>query len=391
MKVQKRGKDGLAGLLVDFNRVAIVHAIEGAMRETILGVDSSISNDIAKEVENICIDKDIVAVEDIQDIVESLLMKSSRQDVAKKYILYRDNKLKHKRTAKEDGLLTNSFLSKYKHIPSPMKQLGDIVYYRTYSRFLPSEKRREYWWETVKRAVEYNCSLVPTPRAEAEELYDSIYNLRQFLSGRTFWVGNTVVSKNYPMANYNCAFEVIDSFEAFEELFYLSMLGCGVGLRVLKEDVDKLPKIRTDVDVIHKDYDPAPRYLREDSTSIQFSNDMVKIIVGDSKEGWMQALRYFFEIPYKSEYRNIKFILVDYDFVRPYGEKLKKFGGTASGHESLKKMFLKIDELLKKAGAAAGHSRVGLRPIDCLDIANIIGENVVSGGVRRTAEIVLIV
>ncbi len=31
-----------------------------------------------------------------------------------------------------------------------------------------------------------------------------------------------------------------------------------------------------------------------------------------------------------------------------------------------------------------------LRPIDCLDIANIIGENVVVGGVRRTAEIVLI-
>ncbi len=33
---------------------------------------------------------------------------------------------------------------------------------------------------------------------------------------------------------------------------------------------------------------------------------------------------------------------------------------------------------------------MALKPIDLLDIANIIGENVVSGGVRRTSEIGLI-
>ena len=38
-----------------------------------------------------------------------------------------------------------------------------------------------------RRAVEYNCSLAPTSREEAEELYDNIYHLRQFLSGRTLW------------------------------------------------------------------------------------------------------------------------------------------------------------------------------------------------------------
>ncbi|HZK09586.1 MAG TPA: ribonucleoside-triphosphate reductase, adenosylcobalamin-dependent, partial [Clostridia bacterium] len=61
-----------------------------------------------------------------------------------------------------------------------------------------------------------------------------------------------------------------------------------------------------------------------------------------------------------------------------------------SGHSSLKNMFLKIDRVVKKAGLISDEQRIKLRPIDCLDIANIIGENVVVGGVRRTAEIVLL-
>ena len=49
-----------------------------------------------------------------------------------------------------------------------MEQLGAFVYTRTYSRYLPKLGRREFWWETVARAVEYNCSLAPTSREEAE-------------------------------------------------------------------------------------------------------------------------------------------------------------------------------------------------------------------------------
>ena len=53
-------------------------------------------------------------------------------------------------------------------------------------------------------------------------------------------------------------------------------------------------------------------------------------------------------------------------------------------------MFHKIDRVIKKLGLLHEAKTVKLRPIDCLDIANIIGENVVVGGVRRTAEIVLV-
>ena len=45
-----------------------------------------------------------------------------------------------------------------------MGELGSFVYSRTYSRYIPQLNRREFWWETVRRAVEYNCSLAPTTR-----------------------------------------------------------------------------------------------------------------------------------------------------------------------------------------------------------------------------------
>jgi ribonucleoside-diphosphate reductase alpha chain/ribonucleoside-triphosphate reductase len=320
-------------------------------------------------------------------------MESPRKDAAKKYIIYRNEKDKTRMTRKKEDhqLLTDEFISKYKHLDSPLQQLGNFVYYRTYSRWLPEEKRREYWWETVRRAVEYNCTIVKTSRAEAEELFDNIFNLRQFLSGRTFWVGGTPVAKHYPMANYNCSFQIINGFEAFKDIFYLLMIGSGVGVRILREDVAGMPKVRTDFEVVHKDYTPLPRAEREDNTSLEFFyNNTVKITIGDSKEGWVQSLDFFLKLIHTNEYRNIKTIIIDYDHVRPKGEKLKTFGGTASGHTSLKNMFHKIDRVVKKLGLLLESKLVKLRPIDCLDIANVIGENVVVGGVRRTAEIVLV-
>ncbi|MBS3994703.1 MAG: ribonucleoside-triphosphate reductase, adenosylcobalamin-dependent [Alkaliphilus sp.] len=388
MKVIKRNEK-----VVNFDSNKINNAVDKAMAETKLGVDSEFSKKITMEVlEKIKNQPSPIHVEEIQDIVEDLLMSSDRKDVAKVYIIYRNeqNRLRKSRK-KEERLLTDEFISTYKHKHSPMNQLGNFVYYRTYSRWLPEEKRREYWWETVRRAVEYNCSLVPTTKREAEKLFDNIFELRQFLSGRTFWVGNTGVAKDYPMANYNCAFIVIDSLESFKDLFYLLMIGSGVGVRVLKEDIIQLPKVRTDYELIHKDYTPVPAYEREDSTSLEFFyNNTVKITIGDSKEGWTQSLDFFLKLLYGNEYRNVKTIIVEYDHVRPKGEKLKTFGGTASGHSSLKNMFHKIDKVVKKRGVIDEAKKVKLHPIDCLDIANIIGENVVVGGVRRTAEMVLI-
>jgi ribonucleoside-diphosphate reductase alpha chain/ribonucleoside-triphosphate reductase len=83
---------------------------------------------------------------------------------------------------------------------------------------------------------------------------------------------------------------------------------------------------------------------------------------------------------------------MNYDYVRPKGERLKTFGGTASGYESLKTMFTKINNIINSGSIGInmdGTTNKKLEPIDVMDIVNIIGENVVVGGVRRTSEVVL--
>lgn len=387
MNVRKR-----SGKVVPFDAEFISRAISlasAATGEADPELVKNITNDVVERLEKK--GKEIIDIEKIQDVVEDSLFENRCYQTAKAYILYRTEKEKERTNGSwKEGLLSREFLSPYKHAPNPMEQLGSFVYTRTYSRFLPRIGRREFWWETVRRAVEYNCSLAPTTRDEAEKLYDNIYHMRQFLSGRTLWVGNTPVAEEYPMANYNCAFEVIDDFHAYHDLFYLLMVGSGVGVRVLKEDAAKLPKIRTDMKILHKAYDARPVGERLEFTDVDFSGNTATLSVGDSKEGWAQALERYFDIMTNSEYVKIKEIVVVYDSIRPRGERLKNFGGTASGYESMMTMLDKIHKVVSGAGARDHAKRTQLQPIDLLDIANIIGENVVSGGVRRTSEIGLI-
>jgi len=375
------------GDIVEYNREKIVNAIKSAELETSEEIENinKVLNEVESVIENKFDEDNLPNVEDIQDIVENILMDVGYHKVAKRYIIYREIKAK-KREEEDEGILSREFLSKYKHKPNPFPtELGEFIYYRTYSRWLPEEQRREYWWETVKRAVEYNASIAPTTEEEAEKLFDNVYNFRQFLAGRTLWTGGTEASKKYPMSNYNCAFTVIDNYKSYEDLFYLLLIGAGVGVRVQEKDVEKLAPIRTDVKVKHEYYKPKPKKERAEFTSYNFDDNdtTMRISVGDSKEAWVQSLKILFEALTRHEYRRINKIYFNYDSVRPKGERLKTFGGHASGHESIKKMFDKIDNLLNKKEK----DKVSLKPIDCLDIANIIGENVVSGGVRRTSEV----
>src|SRR5690554_6360210 len=261
MKVIKRDKRA-----VDYRREKITTAIYRAMVESGQNTGEKEADQVSRIVEEKLIkqyyqDGKIPEVEDIQDLVEEALMNAGYMLTAKLYILYR-NKRHQSRTKRKDEadskkLLNDSFLSEYKHRLNPFPtQLGEFVYYRTYSRWLPEEQRREYWWETVKRAVEYNCSLAPCSRQEAEKLYDNVYSFKNFLAGRTLWTASTASSKKYGMSNYNCSFTIIDNLQAFQDIFYLLMIGSGVGFRVLPEDVEKLPGIRRDVEIIHKYYEP---------------------------------------------------------------------------------------------------------------------------------------
>ncbi len=86
VQVKKRN-----GSFVDFNEEKIVIAISKAMAETEKGVDREIAEKIAEKAFETFKELDVVHIEQIQDFVEVELMKT-RPDVAKKYILYREER-----------------------------------------------------------------------------------------------------------------------------------------------------------------------------------------------------------------------------------------------------------------------------------------------------------
>lgn len=298
-----------------------------------------------------------------------------------------------------------------------MNALGQFVYYRTYSRFLPEQRRRETWKETVRRATEYNVGLgvkhtekIGYPvdyewhRKEAELLFDNMFNLRQFLSGRTLWVGGAEngVADKYPLANFNCSFINVASWSDLGDLFYLLMVGTGVGFKCTREMAAGLAPIRTNTALLHSEYEPVPKSARYEHTQLRdMGNGYAKIYVGDSKEGWVESLRIYLDILTKPEYEYIHTVKISYNSVRPNGERLYTFGGTASGPEPLREMFEGIDNVLKNRIDPSLEPLIvsprheppfdyaHVRPIHILDIGNLIGNNVVVGGVRRTAEIFL--
>jgi adenosylcobalamin-dependent ribonucleoside-triphosphate reductase len=282
--------------------------------------------------------------------------------------------------------LSQSFLNQYPDNPPiwNTNPYGYIIYLRTYSRWLEEKQRRETWKETVSRVVEYSMSLYQgsSPndelQIEAQDLFDLIFNLKGFPAGRTLWIGGTEAGNKHAWANFNCAFRVIDSFEAYCEMFLGLMLGVGMGYRVLKEDIQLLPPIYHPV-VAHKPYHGKVKTERIETTQVYREDDSIYIIVGDSKEAWVESLRQYFKAIQDS---TITSIIFNYDSVRPAGEPLKTFGGRASGHLALRNMFKKIHKVVLTV-----HEK--LTPLQASDISNIIAEAVVVGGVRRSSQICL--
>ncbi|HWT77006.1 MAG TPA: ribonucleoside-triphosphate reductase, adenosylcobalamin-dependent [Mobilitalea sp.] len=300
-----------------------------------------------------------------------------------------------------EKILSEQFIKRYQNRKSPLSHLGEFVYLRTYSRYLEDKKRRETWPETVLRTTEYNVGLgirykekngsLVDPGKELEEakmLYDNLFHLRTFPSGRTLYMGGTEVVENYPLSNYNCSFTNIRCMQDLIDAFYLLMVGSGVGIRIDKELVKLLPGIRRIE--LESAYDrdvrlyTAKAAMEHTQLIIKEEESTIAILkVGDSKEGWCEALENYFQLITLPKYNQIQKLIIDYSYVRPEGERLKRFGGRASGHKSIQRMFEKMNRIFAKRTDGR------LKTIDILDIATIISENVVSGGVRRSAMMVI--
>ena len=261
-------------------------------------------------------------------------------------------------------ILSKQFLSKYegKQPNWGYNGLGYIVYKRTYSR-LKEDGNSEEWAETITRCINGAQKIgAEYTKDEAERLFDHIFNLRCSFAGRMLWqLGTNSIERFGANSLLNCWFTQMNEPEKFCFLFENLMLGGGVGFSVRREDVHELPKVQEGVEIVHK-----------------ATNDAT-FIVPDSREGWVNLLRKVL----RSFFQNGKSFSYSTILIRGKGEAIKGFGGTASGPSILIKG---IDNICKVFRGREGKK---LRSIDVLDICNIIGEIVVSGNVRRSAQIAL--
>ena len=246
---------------------------------------------------------------------------------------------------------------------TPWGEVGYATFKRTYAR--PTKGRTEEWPETIERVIEacnkqLGCDF---DKDEQEDIRNMMLSLKGTVAGRFLWqLGTKTVDKLGLPSLQNCAFTVVDEpIRPFTWAFEMLMLGSGVGFNIQRENVYQLPKILKKVKVVRDDVNDAD------------------FIVPDSREGWVDLLKKVLEASFKTG-EGFSFAT---HLVRSKGSKIKGFGGTASGPQDLVVGMLDINTIL--------NSRSGkrLRPIDCLDIMNIIGKIVVAGNVRRSAQIAL--
>ena len=229
-----------------------------------------------------------------------------------------------------------------------------------YCRFVEAEGRREDWFETVDRYMDFMKNHLETkhnhvmPMETDSEMREAIKNLEVVPSMRAIMAAGKALDRDNT-AGYNCSYMPVDDPKAFDEAMYILLCGTGVGFSVEHKYVDKLPEI--------------PDQLFDSETTI---------VVPDSKEGWAKSLRQVIALLYSGEIPQW-----DTSKVRPAGARLKTFGGRASGPEPLHELFKFVITRFK---GAAGRK---LNTLECHDIMCKVAEVVVVGGVRRSAMISL--
>ncbi len=276
--------------------------------------------------------------------------------------------------AKEHFKLTERFLDQYKPKQPNWGPLGYVTFKRTYARTVPggAEGRTEEYWETVRRVVEgcytiqlNHCRNLKLPwnpqkaQRSAQEMFRLMWEFKFLPPGRGLWMmGTNYVWERGSAALNNCAFVSTEEIEAnFAEPFCflmdMSMLGVGVAF----------------------DTKGAGKVMVHDPKASGHTH-----VVEDSKEGWVDLVRTLLEAYVGVGKRPAH---IDYSQIRPVGSPIRTFGGIAPGPDPLIECVTNIDTILSK--------RVGERITsgDITDLMNVIGKCVVSGGVRRTAELAL--
>jgi ribonucleoside-triphosphate reductase len=252
-------------------------------------------------------------------------------------------------------------------IERPVKfgELGYITFARTYARF-KKDGKKENFSEAVERelyGIKKQLKLSFTPE-EVEQYRDMRHDMKGSVAGRFMWqLGTKTVDDLGLPSLQNCAFVVIDEpIRPFTWAMDMLMLGSGVGFSIKKEHVYKLPKVS-----------------RKKISITRYDDKQADFIVPDTREGWVKLLGKVL----KSYFYSGEGFTYSTQLVRGQGEPIEGFGGTASGPTILVEGMQNICDVLDKRRGKQ------VRPVDCLDIMNIIGMIVVAGNVRRSAQIAI--
>lgn len=258
-------------------------------------------------------------------------------------------------------------------VGTPWSSVGYLTYKRTYARRLNENdinSPTEEFPDTVERVIKACDEQLKCGFTEAEEqrLRGYLLGLKGSVAGRFWWqLGTDTVDKLGLSSLQNCAFRTVDKpVEPFTWAMDMLMLGSGVGYNIQRENVNKLPPVNLDF--------KCP--TRSNDSGADF-------IVPDSREGWVALLGKTLKAAFLAHSSGKQTFSYSTQLIRSKGAPIKGFGGTASGPEDLVWGIENISKVLEKR---AGKQ---LRPVDCLDIMNIIGAVVVAGNVRRSAQIAI--
>lgn len=246
--------------------------------------------------------------------------------------------------------------------PPPWGPAGFVTYARTYSRTMPGLGRNEHWHDTVERCLNGLLDIGGVfDNEQIEELAYYWYNLKGMPAGRPLWqLGTETVRRLGGDSLQNCWHVACDEpIEPFCFAFNELMLGGGVGFNILPENVFAIPAVKF-----------TPHIERVESFDCDF-------IVTDNREGWVELLRRVLHAYFYTG----KMLRYCTRGIRGKDSPINGFGGTASGPEELVRGIKLICKILDNA---CGRK---LRPVECMDIMNIIAMIVVAGNVRRSAEI----
>lgn len=255
-----------------------------------------------------------------------------------------------------------------KHQEVPFGEIGYITFKRTYARRIKEEdpnSKTEEFWQVVLRELDASDKQLKVGFTDEEKrrYAETRMALKWSVAGRFMWqLGTKTVDKLGLPSLQNCAFTVVNQpIRPFTWAFEMLMLGSGVGYNIQRHHVYQLPKVKKKIKIV-----------RQDDESADF-------IVPDTREGWIKLLAKTL----KAHFYSGEGFTYSTQLIRGKGAPIKGFGGTASGPEEL---CWGIEEISKIINSRAGRK---LRPIDCLDIMNIIGYVVVSGNVRRSAQLAI--